>query len=62
MRQSSRKEAQTAGVGGVTGDIGEGLPGLQGTVGNSNIVKISVTGADGRGRQLAGSSSQLEEG
>ena len=49
-----------AGGGGATGEFGEDLPGLQGTVGDCNIIKISGKGDDGGGRQLAGSGRQPE--
>ena len=62
VRQGGGKEALMVGGGGAAGDFGEGLPGLQGTVGNRHIFQISGTGADGGGRKLAVSDSQIEEG
>ena len=51
-----------AGGGGSAGELREGLPGQQGTAGDSNIFQISGTGADGGGRRLARSGRQSEEG
>ena len=48
VSQGGGKEAQTAGGGGSIGEFGVGLPGLRGTVGDSNIIYISGTVADGR--------------
>ena len=53
---------QTAGKGGYEGEFGEGLPGLRGTAGNSHLVQVSGTGADGRGRKLLDGGRQPEEG
>ena len=62
VRQGGGKEVQKVVRGGATGEFREGLPGLQGTVGNHNIVQISDRGADGGGLQLARSVRQPEEG
>ena len=62
VRQGGRKEAQMTGRGGSEVELGEGLPGLQGTVGDSNIVQIYGLGSDGGGQRLGGSGRQSEEG
>ena len=55
VRQRREKESRKAGGGGTTVEFREGLPGLQVTVGDSNIVQISVKVADRRELQFVGS-------
>ena len=43
------EEVQTDLVGGAAGDFGEGLLDLLGTVGDSHLVQVPVTGYDGGG-------------
>ena len=50
-----------AGGEGARVEFGEGLPGLQGTVGNIHLFQLSRTSYEGGGRQLAGGSRQPEE-
>ena len=47
--QGGRKEVKASGGGGTVGEIGEGLSGLRGTIGNRDIFQVSGKGVEGGG-------------
>ena len=47
--QEGGKKANAAGVGGTVGDLGEILSGLQVTIGDRDVLKVSGKGVDSRG-------------
>ena len=61
MSQGGGEEEITAGGGGDAGDFREVLPGLSGTDRDSNLVKLTGTGYDGRGRQRPEVSGNLRK-
>ena len=56
-----KEETQTAGGGGAVGDFREGILGLWGTTGDSQLVQVPGTVYDGRGQWMAGSGGQLKK-
>ena len=61
-RESIGEEAQTDGIGGAAGELGEVLSGLWGTTVNSHPAQVSGKGYDDGGWQLSRSGRQPAEG